>query len=319
MFPSSTKFHYPVLLLLADGKVHSRSEMIALEIEMLSISESDQTATTPKGVNKVTSWTSYAIADLKKAEYIIHTSDGKGYKITESGKAFIEAHKDGFVANDLDASEAYRKYKNKGEFKKNRKPRKKDKPQLANKDVHSDDNSETIETEPNKSLYVILEEAYRGINESLSDRLLEKVKLINAYSFERLVKDLIAKIMKVQSSKEAVVTQHSKDGGIDGYINADGFGIKKLCCFQAKKWDAAVGVKIVRELVGSLAEMKCDVGIVVTTSSFSKDAKDYNASGYKIILIDGKKLAELMIESGIGISERTYVVKDLDEAYLDKL
>ena len=63
--------------------------------------------------------------------------------------------------------------------------------------------------------------------------------------------------MKVQSSKEAVVTQHSKDGGIDGYINADGFGIKKLCCFQAKKWDAAVGVKIVRELVGSLAEMRC--------------------------------------------------------------
>ena len=318
MFPSSTLFHYPVLLLLADGKEHSRREMIALEIEMLSISDSDQTVTTPNGVNKVTSWTSYAIADLKKAEFIRHTEDGKGYVITETGKTFIEAHKDGFTANDLDASEAYRKYKNRGEFKKNRKM-KKDKPLQAEIVVQKDDNSETEETEPNKSLYVILEEAYKGINESLSDRLLEKVKLINAYSFERLVKDLIAKIMKVQSSKEAVVTQHSKDGGIDGYINADGFGIKKLCCFQAKKWDAAVGVKIVRELVGSLAEMKCDVGIVVTTSSFSKDAKDYNASGYKIILIDGKKLAELMIESGIGISEKTYVVKDLDEVYLDKL
>lgn len=313
MFPSSTLFHYPILLLLADGKVHTRNEMIALTIEMLSISEDDQKVTTPKGDNKLTSWVSFAITDLKAAQYIIHSATDKGYVITDTGKAFIESHKEGFTASELRASKEYRKYKNLEEFKKPRKTKK----EVAQPTLESA--NDEVEQEPNKSLYVILEEAYKGINESLPDRLLEKVKLINAYSFERLVKDLIAKIMKVQSSKDAVVTQHSKDGGIDGYINADAFGIKKLCCFQAKKWDAAVGVKIVRELVGSLAEMKCDVGIVVTTSSFSKDAKDYNASGYKIILIDGKKLAELMIESGIGISEKTYVVKDLDETYLDKL
>lgn len=315
MFPSSTRFHYPILLLLADGNVHQRSEMVALTIKMLSISEADQQITTPKGDNKLASWVSFAITDLKAAQYIVHKKEEKGYIITDSGKVFIESHKDGFLANELRASKEYRKYKNLEEFKKPRKSNKDNVPPVEDVDANNND----VESEPNKSLYVILEEAYKGINESLPDRLLEKVKLINAFSFERLVKDLIAKIMKVQSSKDAVVTQHSKDGGIDGYINADAFGIKKLCCFQAKKWDAAVGVKIVRELVGSLAEMKCDVGIVVTTSSFSKDAKDYNASGYKIILIDGKKLAELMIESGIGISEKNYVVKDLDESYLDKL
>lgn len=293
--------------------------MIALTIKMLSISEADQKVTTPKGDNKVSSWVSYAITDLKAAQYIIHHKEEKGYIITSSGKAFIESHNKGFAAGELRDSEEYRKYKNLEEYKKPRKSKKEETASVDNVEGHQADNNSDVETEPNKSLYVILEEAYKGINESLPDRLLEKVKLINAFSFERLVKDLIAKIMKVQSSKDAVVTQHSKDGGIDGYINADAFGIKKLCCFQAKKWDAAVGVKIVRELVGSLAEMKCDVGIVVTTSSFSKDAKDYNASGYKIILIDGKKLAELMIESGIGISEKTYVVKDLDESYLDKL
>lgn len=290
--------------------------MIALTIKMLSISEADQKVTTPKGDNKLSSWVSFAITDLKAAQYLVHSSSEKGYIITDAGKTFIESHKKGFLAKELRESVEYRKYKNLEEFKKPRKSKKEKSSPVETVEVQPTDE---VESEPNKSLYVILEEAYKGINESLPDRLLEKVKLINAYSFERLVKDLIAKIMKVQSSKDAVVTQHSKDGGIDGYINADAFGIKKLCCFQAKKWDAAVGVKIVRELVGSLAEMKCDVGIVVTTSSFSKDAKDYNASGYKIILIDGKKLAELMIESGIGISEKTYLVKDLDETYLDKL
>ncbi len=319
MFPSSTLFHYPILLLLADGKEHTRNEMIALTIKMLSITDSDQKETTPKGKNKLVSWNSYAIADLKKAEYITHLSDGKGYMITDTGKSFIDSHKEGFTANDLDASEAYRKYKNKGEFKKSRSQKKTIEPTTQKAETQIPESLEDANSEPNKSLYVILEEAYKGINESLPDRLLDKVKQINAYSFERLVKDLIAKIMKVQSSKEAVVTQHSKDGGIDGYINTDSLGIKKLCCFQAKKWDNSVGVKTVRELAGSLLQMKCDTGILVTTSSFSKDARDYNASGYNIILIDGRKLAELMIESGIGISEKTYKVKDLDEAYLDNL
>lgn len=293
--------------------------MKIVTIKKLSISKDDQKATTPKGDNKVSSWVSYAIVDLKAAQYIIHDKKEEGYIITDTGKAFIESHRNGFIARELRDSVEYRKYKRIEEFKIPRKTKKTESIPVENDKVPPADAGIDNEPEPNKSLYVILEEAYKGINESLPDRLLEKVKQINAFSFERLVRDLIAKIMKVQSGKDAVVTQHSKDGGIDGYINADAFGIKKLCCFQAKKWDNIVGVRTVRELVGSLAEMKCSDGIIVTTSSFSRDAKDYNASGYKIILIDGKKLAEMMIESGIGISEKTYVVKDLDESYLNTL
>ena len=91
-FPSSTLFHYPILLMLADGNVHNRNELVAFEIEKLSISEADQKVFTPgkngkKGVNMVGSWTSYAIADLKKAEYIVHSGDG--YVITDAGKEFV--------------------------------------------------------------------------------------------------------------------------------------------------------------------------------------------------------------------------------------
>lgn len=115
-FPSSTLFHYPILLLLADDKVHTRREIVAHEIKMLSISEPNQKLLTPKGVNKVVSWTSYAISDLKKAEYIEYS--GRGYVITQDGKAFFERYKDGFVAKDLKASRAYREYKKFGEYGK---------------------------------------------------------------------------------------------------------------------------------------------------------------------------------------------------------
>lgn len=106
MFPSSTQFHFPILSLLADGEVHTREEMVKLEIERLSISETCQKETTPKGRNKLESWTGYAIADLKKAEFIEHS--GKGYAITVAGLNFINSHKEGFVANELKASAAYR-------------------------------------------------------------------------------------------------------------------------------------------------------------------------------------------------------------------
>ena len=92
-FPSSTLFHYPILLTLADGNIHITNELISFEIEKLSISDSDQQVVTPgkngkAGRNKVESWTRYAIADLMKAEYIIHSGDG--YVITDDGKQFLE-------------------------------------------------------------------------------------------------------------------------------------------------------------------------------------------------------------------------------------
>lgn len=126
-FPSSTLFHYPILLLLADGNVHSTKELIAYEIKKLSISSADQEELTPggekrRGINKVASWTHFAITDLKQAEFIVRYENG--YIITETGKTFFQQHINGFVAKELIASKAYRKYKNKGEFAKPRKGQK---------------------------------------------------------------------------------------------------------------------------------------------------------------------------------------------------
>ena len=166
-FPSSTLFHYPILLLLADGKEHTREEMVKLEIKNLTISDADQKEVTPKGKNKVVSWTSYAIADLKKAEYIEHS--GKGYVITASGLDFFNSHKEGFVASELKASAAYRKYKN---IKDESKPKEESKPEPI-----PEEKPEVLKKKDEGFVYILTNDAFKanyikiGYTTDLDERL----------------------------------------------------------------------------------------------------------------------------------------------------
>jgi restriction system protein len=99
-------------------------------------------------------------------------------------------------------------------------------------------------------------------------------------------------------------------------INEDRLGLDAVYV-QAKRWDGTVGVNELRNFVGALSAHKAHKGVFITTSSFAKPAKDYISQvGQKIVLIDGTRLADLMIEYGVGVSTReTYVLKREDEDY----
>ena len=93
----------------------------------------------------------------------------------------------------------------------------------------------------------------------------------------------------------------SGDGGIDGIINEDKLGLDSIYV-QAKKWDGVVGRPEIHKFIGTLAGQGAKKGIFITTSSFTKEANDYQPKNdTKIVLIDGKKLADLMIEYGVGV------------------
>lgn len=320
-FPSSTLFHYPVMLLLADGKVHTRTELVAYEIEKLSISASDQKEFTPgkngkKGINKVLSWTSYAIADLKKAEYIRH--EGDGYVLTDSGRGFFELHKDGFVANELRASAAYRQYKKMGEFKKG----KDDEPQplVAAEPLLEPDPDEVHEDITAKSPIEILEELSTHINETLENTLLDALKKMSPDSFERLIQALLIK-MEIGKSEDCIeLTQYVKDDGVDIYVYDNMLKMNVICCIQIKKYtENAVGLSTVKELGGTLLDKNCKSGMVITTTQFTKGALDYNPSGYNIQKIDGIQLTKLLISYGLGIKTKKIVVNTVDTDYLNSL
>jgi len=122
------------------------------------------------------------------------------------------------------------------------------------------------------------------------------------------------------SRKEAAaVTQKTGDEGIDGVINEDRLGLDVIY-IQAKRWKGNVGRQEIQSFVGALAGKKASKGVFITTSAFHANAIEYAVGLHqKVILIDGRRLAELMIEHGIGVAEeQPYIVKKIDSDYFEE-
>src|SRR4030042_678357 len=105
----------------------------------------------------------------------------------------------------------------------------------------------------------------------------------------------------------------SGDEGIDGIIKEDRLGLDVIY-LQAKKWDGAVGRPELQKFVGALHGKRAKKGVFITTGIFTKDAIDYVKSiDPKVILIDGKRLTEYMIDFNLGTTTSTiYEIKKID-------
>jgi restriction system protein len=150
--------------------------------------------------------------------------------------------------------------------------------------------------------------------------LLARLADINPFRFEQVVLDLLVAMGYGGSRKEAAaVTQKTGDEGIDGVINEDRLGLDVIY-IQAKRWKSSIGRPEIQHFVGALAGKMANKGVFITTSSFHENARAYAAAlQQKVILIDGQRLAELMIEHNIGVAqEHTYIVKKIDTDYFEE-
>ncbi|MGI8965113.1 MAG: restriction endonuclease [Limisphaerales bacterium] len=154
----------------------------------------------------------------------------------------------------------------------------------------------------------------------LADELLEQIRTMNPYRFERLVLDLLLAMGYGGSREEAAtVTQKSGDEGIDGLINEDRLGLD--CIYlQAKRWQNSVGRPDIQSFVGALDGKRAEKGIFITTSNFGPTAVEFTKSiSKRVILIDGARLAELMIQHNVGVSlAYAYEVKRIDSDYFEE-
>jgi len=165
-----------------------------------------------------------------------------------------------------------------------------------------------------------IELAFRELNTSLTTELRSKLASIDPFRFEQVVLDLLVKMGYGGSKKEAAqVTQRTADEGIDGLINEDRLGLEVIY-IQAKRWKHKVGRPEIQNFVGAIAGKKAGKGIFITTSDFHDNAREYAASLHqKLVLIDGRRLAELMIEHNIGVApEQPYIIKKIDSDYFDE-
>jgi restriction system protein len=164
-----------------------------------------------------------------------------------------------------------------------------------------------------------IEEAHQKLNRTLASDLLDLMAKMDPYKFEQLVVDLLFAMGYGGSREEAAqVTKKSNDEGIDGIINEDRLGLDVIYV-QAKRWQNTVGREQIQNFVGALVGKHATKGVFITTSDFHKNATEYARSvQHKVILIDGQRLADLMIEYNVGVSTvRTIALKRVDSDYFE--
>jgi len=289
-----------------NGELTTSQAVEALGIQ-LALTEEDLREMLPSGTqstfgNRI----GWAATYMKKALLLEATRRGY-YKITQRGRELL-AEKPEIINVKL-----LEKYPEFQEFK-------------SLKGTRSKNSNEIVDPKPKPEISDItpseaLEAAYENLRDELAADLLAKLKQTSPAFFEHIVVELIVNMGYGGSRSDAgKAIGKSGDGGIDGIIKEDKLGLD-VVYIQAKRWDTTpVGRPDVMQFAGALQAHRANKGIFITTSRFTEEAKGYVSQiGSKIVLIDGERLTNLMIDHDVGVSTiSTYPVKRIDGDYFDE-
>ncbi len=162
-----------------------------------------------------------------------------------------------------------------------------------------------------------LGEALSELRRSVAAELLETLGLVSPSFFETIVLDLLHRMGYGANRADLQRVGGSGDGGIDGVISLDKLGLEKVYV-QAKRWQGTVGRPDIQGFYGALAGQRAKKGVFITTSGYSTQAIEFARSVEQIVLVDGPRLAELMIDHEVGVSARTLKVPKIDSDYFDE-
>ena len=162
-----------------------------------------------------------------------------------------------------------------------------------------------------------LGEALIELRASVAGELLEALGNASPSFFETIVLDLLHRMGYGANRADLQRVGGSGDGGIDGVISLDKLGLEKVYV-QAKRWQHSVGRPEVQAFYGALAGQRSTKGVFITTSSYTSQAIEFARSVERIVLIDGARLADLMIDHEVGVSSRVVRVPKIDSDYFDE-
>ena len=316
--PPKAKLNRPILEIAAESAVTlTRKDFIAPLAERFSLTEDDLAETT-HGANetRIANRINWGVTHLKYAGLLDSPSRGK-LQINQAGREFLKAYPTGDIPDKL-----LRKLRN----ERDRQASLAEDAIVATSVPAADDSfvqydetaadmEEIISTSTPDE---VIADAYQQLQGKLADDMLDALKGVDPYRFERIVVALLVK-MGYGDSERDDWDRHGGDGGIDGVINQDPLGLENVY-IQAKRWQNTVGDPEIRNFSGSLMARGASKGVFITTSNFSgaarQTAQTISATSQLIRLINGQELARLMIQHGVGVvTENTYEVKKLDENY----
>ncbi len=161
-----------------------------------------------------------------------------------------------------------------------------------------------------------LEQALSELRQAVAAELLEQLAQVAPQHFETIVLDLLHRMGYGASREDLQRVGGVGDAGIDGVISLDKLGLEKVYV-QAKRWQGVVGRPDVQAFYGALAGQRANKGVFITTSSYTAQALEFAKSVERVVLLDGVRLAWLMIDHEVGVTLRAVRVPKLDSDYFE--
>ncbi len=303
MIPNYQGFMKPIMTILADGQVHTSRECIQKVGDILGLTDAERTELLPsKKQGIVANRFHWAHIYLQRAGLVQSPSRGK-YLITDEGKKLMAKNPADINTEYLKRYPSFLEFVNAGKSETVKKT-----PAVVAVSPSQDEDEKTPDE--------IMNECYTQLRSQLADEILDLVIAQSPAFFENLVVSLLER-MGYGSGK---ITGRTGDEGIDGIIDADKLGIDVIH-IQAKRYQKGnnIGRPVLQSFVGALAGQNSTKGVFITTSDYTRDAMDYNPSGVKIVKLNGRQLAQLMIDYNLGVSTReVYEIKKIDSDFFEE-
>lgn len=299
--PSFRSFLRPVLEVMSshDEVVNPRAKLVPIIQQKMGFSAEEAAEKLESGGFRLQNRVGWALTYLKKAGLVTFPKRGVA-KISQEGRNFLKEHEGAIAPKDLEKFPGYI------EFKKGNDP--------EEEDVSDHANIEEVDPEEKINL------GYKEIRNALIDELREKILELNPTQFEELVLKLIRSLGYGEPTGKIEHTGGSGDFGIDGIVHLDRLGLDKIY-LQAKRYKptSKIGSSDIQKFFGALKGRHAAKGIFLTTSSYQESALEYARSvSDTLVLIDGHRIAELMIESQVGVSaKRKIIIPEIDNDFFE--
>jgi restriction system protein len=301
--PDFQSIMLPLLRIAADGKEHRLSDLRARLGSEFNLTQDEQDELLPSGrQSRFANRVAWAKVYLERGGLLVSPQRGR-FTISARG---LEVLKTAPARIDVRFLTQYPEFL---EFQKAKRQTEEPSTQSTAPEATDVDTPEEA-----------LEAAHAKIEASLASQVLARVKPGSPAFFERLVGELLVKMGYGGSRADAGhAIGRSGDEGIDGIISEDRLGLD-IVYLQAKRWEGSVGRPEVQKFVGALHGKRARKGVLITTGSFTADAIAYvEHIDPKVVLIDGRRVAELMVDFEVGVTTlRTYHVKGLDSDYFEE-
>jgi restriction system protein len=293
----------PFLELLSDGQEWKMRDVVESLALRFSLTDEERQEMLPSGQSKVfNNRVGWAKTHLKNAGLVDNPTRGK-VRLSDRGRKVLGQNPESIDMKFLRQFDGYRTFI--GELKE-------DKPGGISIDQ--------VQNESQATPLELFEASYSTLRAALAEDLQSRLIECSPQFFEQIVVKLLHAMGYGGQFGEGRVTNYSHDGGIDGVINEDKLGLD-VVCIQAKRWQGTVSRPTIQSFVGSMDMIRAKKGVVITTSDFSRDAVDFveRIEGKRVVLINGKHLAQLMIDHDVGVSTTgTYKLKEVSNDFFEE-